>query len=498
MYDHVIQGLLSFATPSSILFICFGVFIGTLVGLIAVNGVTALALLMPFVYGMHPAVGLSFMVATHAVVNTSGSITAVLLGMPGEPADAACVVDGFPMTQKGKGGQAIGAALAASGIGGVIGAMVLALLLPVLAPVVLYFKSPDTLMLAVCGVMMIALIAKGNMAKGLMAGGLGMLLATFGYQGASGVPRFWFDLDYLLDGFRLVPITLGLFAMPEIISLGVTGKRIATASAPPVTTAQVMQGVRATFAHKWLVLRSSFIGVVLGIVPGMGGAVAPWISYASAQKTSKNGDQFGKGAIEGVIAASAPHNAKEGGGMIPTLAFGIPAGSSMAILIGAFFMFGLSPGPDFLKSHMDVAVHLTLTLAVANVIAVLALIPVTAKLTAITRVPGRLLAPMLMVMLVVGTYATGNEPLDIVFLMVFGVLGILMKELTYSRPAFLLGFVLAPMIENSLGVSLEAHGWGFLLRPIPMAVCAIILVRILWSGIRMIKPRAAKTQAVSV
>ncbi|HEY4316557.1 MAG TPA: tripartite tricarboxylate transporter permease [Herbaspirillum sp.] len=492
MYDHVIQGLVSFGTPASLLFICFGVFIGTLVGLIpGVNGVTALALLMPFVYGMHPAVGLSFMVATHAVVNTAGSITAVLLGMPGEPADAAAVVDGFPMTKQGRGGEAIGAALAASGIGGVFGAAVLALLLPVLAPVVLYFKSPDTLMLAVCGVMMIALVAKGNMAKGLMAGALGMLFATFGYQGASGVPRFWFNMDYLLDGFDLIPVTLGLFALPEIISLGVTGKRIAAAGTPPVVTAQVMKGVYATLSHRMLVLRSSLIGVVLGIIPGMGGAVAPWISYAAAQRSSKNPEAFGKGAVEGVIAASAPHNAKEGGGMIPTLAFGIPAGSSMAVLIGAFFMFGLSPGPDFLKSHMDVAVHLTLTLALANVIAVLALIPVTARLTSITRIPGRLLAPMLMVTLVVGTYATNNEPLDIVFLMAFGVLGIMMKELTYSRPAFLLGFVLAPMIENSFGITLEAHGWGFLLRPIPIAVCAVVVLRVLWSGARFLRPSVA-------
>jgi TctA family transporter len=475
-----------------LLFICAGVFLGTMVGLIpGLNGVTALALVMPFVYGMSPAVGLAFMLATHAVVNTAGSITAVLLGMPGEPADAAAVVDGYPMTQQGRGGEAIGAALAASAIGGVVGALVLALLLPVLAPVVLYFKTPDTLMLAICGVLMIALIAKGNMAKGLMAGGLGMLLSTFGYQGASGVPRFWFNLDYLLDGFDLVPLTLGMFAMPEIIGMAVTGKRIATADAPPVDTAQVLRGVRATLSHRALVLRSSIIGVVLGIVPGMGGATAPWISYASAQRLSKKPGEFGKGAVEGVIAASAPHNAKEGGGMIPTLAFGIPAGSSMAVLIGAFFMFGLSPGPEFLQHHMDVAIHLTATIAVANVIAALALIPVTARLTAITRIPGRLLAPLLMVTLMVGTYATNNEPMDVVFLVVFGILGILLKELGYSRPALLLGFVLAPMIEDSFGITLSAHGWGFMLRPIPLVIIAVLVLRVLWSGHRALRLRRA-------
>jgi putative tricarboxylic transport membrane protein len=451
--------------------------------------VTALALLMPFVYGMKPAVGLAFMLATHSVVNTAGSVTAVLLGMPGQPADAAAVVDGYPMSRQGRGGEAIGAALTASAIGGVIGALILFVVLPVLAPVVLYFKSPDTLMLAVCGVLMIAMIAKDSMAKGLMAGGLGMLLATFGYQASSGVPRFWFGLDYMLDGFHLVPLTLGLFALPEIIMLGVTGKRIATNDAPPVNRAQVMHGVRVTFSHWKLVVRSSLIGVFLGVIPGMGGATAPWISYASAQRTSKNRAQFGNGAVEGLIAASAPHNSKEGSGMIPTLAFGIPASSSMAVLIGAFFLFGLSPGPQFLKAHMDVAVHLTLTIAIANVLAAFLLIPIAARLTVITRVRGRLLAPFLMVTLLVGTYAIGNEPLDIVFMMGFGVLGVLMKELHYSRPALLLGFVLAPMIENTLGITLDANGWSFLFRPIPMVIILVVIARLVWSATRSLRAR---------
>jgi putative tricarboxylic transport membrane protein len=482
MYHQVIAGILSFASPVSLLFICGGVLIGSFVGLIpGLNGVTALALVMPFVYGMKPAVGLAFMLAMHSVVNTAGSITAVLLGMPGQPADAAAVIDGYPMAQQGRGGEAIGAALTASGIGGVVGALVLAAVLPVLAPVVLYFQSPDTLMLAVSGVLMIVLIAKDNMAKGLMAGALGMLLATFGYQGTSGVPRFWFHLDYLLDGIHLVPLTLGLFALPEIVSLGATGKRIASQGTAPVSTAQVLHGVRTTFAHWPLVLRSSLIGVVLGIVPGMGGATAPWMAYASAQRTSKNKAQFGHGAVEGLIAASAPHNAKEGGGMIPTLAFGIPAGSSMAILIGAFYLFGLSPGPEFLASHMNIAVHLTLTIAIANVLAAFLLIPVAARLTAITRISGRLLAPMLMCAIVVGTYALNNDPLDVVFMIGFGVLGILMQELSFSRPALLLGFVLAPMIENSLSITMAAHGWEFLLRPIPLVVTCAIALRVIWS-----------------
>jgi TctA family transporter len=181
--------------------------------------------------------------------------------------------------------------------------------------------------------------------------------------------------------------------------------------------------------------------------------------------------------------------------MIPTLAFGIPASSSMAVLIGAFFLFGLAPGPEFLKSHMDIAVHLTLTIAIANVLAAVLLVPVAARLTAITRISGRLLAPLLMCTIVVGTYALNNEPLDIVFMIGFGVLGILMKSLSYSRPALLLGFVLAPMIENSLSITLEAHGWAFLLRPIPLVIVCAIALRIVWGVLKSLGVRLRSANA---
>jgi putative tricarboxylic transport membrane protein len=488
--EAILQGLTSFAQPASLLFLVIGVLVGSLVGLVpGLNGLTAIALLLPFVYGMDAAVGLSFLLAMHAVVNTAGAITAILLGIPGEPACTATVVDGYPMAQQGRGGEAIGAALAASAIGGVFGALVLMALLPILAPVMLYFKSPDTLMVAVFGVSLIAILSQGNMAKGLFAGALGMLVAMFGYQQESGVPRFWFGLDYLLDGFQIIPVTLGLFAVPEIISMGATGREIASKDSARVDFGQVMGGVGAAFRHWWLVIRSSALGVVIGIIPGMGGATAPWLAYAMAAQSSKTPERFGKGAVEGVMAPEASNNSKEGGAMVPTLAFGIPGSSSMAILIGAFFLFGLTPGPEFLKSNMPVAVHLTVTIAVANLLAAVLAIGMAAKLTTITRVPGRVLAPILMVTLVVGTYATSNEIWDVLFLLMFGAVGLFMKELNISRPAFLLGFVLAPMVETYLHISLAAHGWGFLLRPIPLAVMvglAIIASRPLWRKSRRV------------
>ena len=486
MLEALLQGLGAFVQPAALLFLLLGVLIGSLVGLIpGLNGVSALALMIPFIYGMDPGVGLSFLLAMHAVVNTAGSVTAILLGIPGEPACTATVIDGFPMAQQGRGGEAIGAALTASGVGGVFGALILLALLPVLSPIVLLFQSPDTLMIALFGISLIAVLSKANMAKGLFAGALGMLFATVGYQGVTGVPRFWFDIDYLLEGFQLVPVTLGLFAIPEIVSLGVSGRSIAARDTPPVGMAQVLRGCRLVAANAWMTLRSSVIGLVIGIIPGLGSATAPWIAYASAAQTSRNKDQFGHGAVEGVIAPEASNNSKESGAMIPTLAFGIPGSSSMALLIGAFFLFGLRPGPEFLNTNMALAVQLTTTIAVANVVAAVLAIFVGAKLAAVTRVPGRLMAPVLIVTLLLGTYATSGQVMDVVTLVLFGILGLAMRELNYSRPCLLVGFVLTPMIETYLHISLRAHGPSFLLRPIPVAVMlilAFLIGRTLWSG----------------
>jgi len=481
MLEQILQGATSFVQPVSLLFVGVGVLVGTAVGLVpGLNGLTTLALMIPFVYGADPAIGLSFLLAIHAVVNTASAVPAILIGIPGEPASAATVIDGHKLAQQGRGGEAIGAALAASGIGGVFGALVLLALLPVLAPIVLYFKSPDTLMIALFGISLIGVLAKGSMAKGLLAGALGMLLATVGYQDTSGVPRFWFEMDFLLDGFALVPVTLGLFAVPEILSMGATGRTIADEKAPPVNARQVFFGAAQAFKHWVAVLRSSLIGVCTGVVPGLGGATAPWLAYMSAAETSREKHKFGQGSVEGVIAPEASNNSKEGGSLIPTLAFGIPGSSSMALLIGAFYLFGLTPGPEFLEKNMPTAVHMTITVAVANIGAAVLTILVGAQLSAVTRVPGRILAPILMLTLLLGTYATSNEPMDLVVLMVFGIMGLAMKELNYSRPCFLIGFVLAPMIETYLHISLRAHGWSFLLRPVSLLVflaLAVIMAR---------------------
>lgn len=486
MLDSVLDGLARVGDPTALLYLVIATLIGVVFGVLpGLSGLTALALLLPLIYGMEPGAGLAFLLAAHAVVNTGGSVTAILLGIPGAPANTATLVDGFPMAKQGRGGEALGAALAASGIGGVIGVVFLIILLPVLQPIVLLFGSPETFCLVIMGITFIAGLGHQNLTIGLISAGFGMYLGFFGYQQVSGVPRYWLDYDYLLNGFRLIPLALGLFAIPELVSLAASGGTIARDGARTgVLRADVYKGFRTAVSRKWLVLRSSMIGVVIGIIPGIGGETSPWVAYASARQTSPEGDKFGKGAIDGVIAPESANNSKEGGALVPTLAFGIPGSSAMALLLGGFFLVGLEPGPEFLKKHMDIAVSLALTVALANILAVVVLLGVARHLAAITKVRGHLLAPSLLVLLILGTYSVANSTTDVMFMFGFGVLGVLLREAGFNRPALLLGFVLAPLAETYLHISLNVQGWSFLLRPISLGILGLTLLALLWPMIR--------------
>jgi TctA family transporter len=267
------DGAISFLRWDVMLAILAGMSLGLFFGLLpGVGGVTALALLLPLVQGMDPLPGLAFLLSVHAVIYNGGSVTAVLFGVPGAPPSAATLIDGQPLARQGRAAYAIAAALSASAIGGVIGALVLGLLLPALKPVVFLLGSPETFLLALAGVACLAILGKGSMTKGLIAGGLGLCLAMVGYQQTTGVPRFWFGSDYLLDGFRTVPVITGLFAIPELVRLALAGQAIGihrTEGALPAR--QILDGILAPLRHWALTLRSSLLGVLVGITPGVRG-----------------------------------------------------------------------------------------------------------------------------------------------------------------------------------------------------------------------------------
>ena len=401
--------------------------------------------------------------------------------------NAATVIDGYQLARQGRGGYAIGAALMASALGGLFGCVVLALLLPIVQPVILSFASPENFLLSLAGVSFMAVLGANSPIRGLIAGMLGIFLSLFGYDPVEGVPRFWMGFDYLLDGFRLVPLALGLFALPEILSLMTSGKTIAQPSKiETISYRQVAEGGLAVFKHLGIFFRSSVLGTLVGIMPGVGGATAPFVAYAAARQTAEDRETFGSGRIEGVIAPEASSNAKEGGALIPTLALGIPGSSSMAMLLGAFLIFGLVPGPEFLKKHMDIALALAWIVAFANVASSIMMFALSRVLTYVTRVPGHILAPILLAIVAIGTYSADNSVIDVLFAFVFGTLGVVMRRFRYNRAALLLGFVLGSTIERNFHVSMAAYGASFILRPISLGIIAITLLLLAWPNRRRV------------
>ncbi|MPZ56266.1 MAG: hypothetical protein GEU91_07135 [Rhizobiales bacterium] len=496
MLDAFISAAGQLVSPTVLGAMLFGLPLGLIIGLLpGLSGITAFAFLIPFTFGMSPIVGLAFLLAAYAAVSQGGSMTAIVLGVPGEVPNAATVIDGYQMTKQGRAGEAIGAALMASALGGLFGCVLLVILIPVLQPIILSFASPENFFLGLAGIAFIAVLGSGAPVKGLIAGTLGIFMSLFGYSPTEGIPRFWLGIDYMLDGFRLVPLAMGLFAVPEILALMTSGRTIARTDTvmEPISLRQVVRGGLAVFSHLGVFFRSSALGSVIGIMPGVGGATAPFVAYAAAKQTARNPESFGTGNIEGVIAPESSSNAKEGGALVPTLALGIPGSASMALMLGAFIVLGLQPGPEFLVKHMDLAFGLAMILAIGNVGSSVMMFLLSKFLIYITRVPGQVLAPILLVLIMIGTYSAENSPVDVLFVFIFGALGVAMYRLGYNRPALLLGFVLGELIERYYQVSMNAYGGLFFLRPISISIIVLALICLLWPNRKrlMLKWRSA-------
>jgi len=470
-------------------FMLIGVVVGFWVGLLpGIGGATTLALMLPFVYRMAPVQAFAFLLGMHSVVSTTGEITSILFGIPGEATTVATILDGHAMAKNGQAGRALGASLTSSLIGAVVGAAALALAIPIVRPLVLTFGSPEFFMLAIVGIAFIAsLSGRGprGLVRGFLTGCLGLLLAAVGQDPQQGIQRYTLQQLYLWNGLDLVPVLVGFFAIPEIIDLAVRGTAIA-ADAPLGRLSQVRDGVIDAFRHIWLVIRCSLIGTYIGIIPGVGGGVAQWIAYAHAvqsAKTPAERDGFGKGDVRGVLGPGAAVNSKEGGALIPTIAFGVPGSSAMAILLGGFFVVGLVPGPDMLTKHLDVTMSMVWTIVVANIIAVVASFVFLNRLARLTNIRGALLIPFLALLTFLGAYTSNNSLNDILVALVFGSLGYLMVRYRWPRAPLVLGLVLGEVAERYLWISVARYGSAWLARPI-VVLLILLVVGVIGSSLR--------------
>ena len=483
--DGLIKVLpLSAQGTETFLYMMLGMAIGFAVGILpGLGGATTLALMLPFIYNMDPITAFAFLLGSNAVTATTGDITSVLFGVPGEGITAATIVDGHPMAKQGEAGRALGAALMSSLVGAVFGAFMLALAIPIVAPLVLSIGSAEFFMLALLGITFVASLSGANVPKGLVAGGLGLVLAMVGLDPIESVPRFTLEgllgednALFLWDGISLIAVTVGLFAIPEIIDLAVKGTSIAGDKAP-TKLGGVMEGVKDTFRHWKLVLRCSAIGAYIGLIPGMGGGPAQWLAYAHAVQSSPGKERFGKGAVEGVLGPGAANNSKEGGSLIPTLAFGVPGSVSMAILLGAFIIQGIVPGPDLLNP----AKHLTLTMSfvwiivITNIITVAICFMFLNQLAKITFIKGTYLIPLLLLLIYLGGFAVKNSFGDMMMVALFGGIGWFMVKFDWQRPPLLLGLVLGGIAENNLFIASRIYGYSWLLHPGVLVIGAIIL-----------------------
>jgi TctA family transporter len=471
--------------PFRFLIIMLGVVLGLFIGVIpGIGGLVGMALLLPFTYAMDPFTALAFLIGMWAVTPTSDTIPSILLGVPGAAGSAATVMDGYPMARRGEAGRALGASYTASVIGGLFGAVLLGISIPILRPFMLAFGTPELLALCVLGLMLVAAVSQGAMLKGLVAASFGVLLASVGDEAQTGELRWTFDTLYLWDGLPLEALVLGLFAVPELIDLAASRKPIAAQRTKSIVRDQ-FQGVKDAIKNIRLVFQSSWLGVVLGSVPGLGGAAVDWIAYGSAARSVKDGTKtFGTGDVRGVIASEAANNSREGGALIPTIAFGIPGSATMAILLGAFIMHGIQPGPKLLSEQLDVTYTIVWSLILGNIAGVLICFAFVSQLAKMALIPAGILVPTVMSIVFVGAYQATRDIGDIIVLLAFSVLGWVMKRFDWARAPVLLGLVLGGLVEQYLFISTSRYGFDWLERP---GVLAIFSLPVIFFGYRLAK-----------
>ena len=482
MLEAVWQGLsLALSWPAAGL-ILVAVPIGMLFGAIpGLGGNLGLALMIPFVFGMSPPAGFAFLLGMHSVVHTGGSLPAILFGTPGTGPSAAVVADGHALTKQGDAARAMGAALGASLLGGIVGDAFLAALIPAVRPIVLAFGPAEIFMVAVLGITLIASVSRGSVLKGLIAGALGLALSTVGLDPQSGVGRLTFGQLWLWNGVSLVTIVVGIFGLAEVIDLGRQRTAIAPAGRDPgtrYTLRGVVEGLAEVRRHAWLSIRCGLLGAFIGMIPGLGGDAASWICYGHAGQTSRHPETFGRGNIEGVIAPESANHAKEGGGLIPTVAFGVPGGSGMAILLGAFVILGLQPGPLMLIRHLDVVWAMVWILAIANVLAVLVFLGASGLIARVSFLRVNLIVPFVLVFIVLGSYLSENVWQNMLVTLGAGALGYAMKRFGYPRAPLVIGFVLGRLAETNLALALQLWGWAFLARPLTALLAALALTSV--------------------
>jgi putative tricarboxylic transport membrane protein len=481
MWEAFLEASVQLSRPGNLVILALGSVAGLILGALPGLFLAGLTIGMTFTFGWDQASAMFLMAGLMGSVSEGGSVPAILLNIPGEAPNAATCFDGHPMARQGQAGRAVGLAAASSFLGAVIGLVFLLLLLPFVRAIVLAFGPPEFFMLVVFGLLTVAYAARGNMLKGLVSAGIGVLLSLIGFSPVHGVLRFNIGSDnYLWDGIPLVPFFIGLFAVAELVNHVLRGDTIAEGGERiRVGVFGAFSGLSEVFRYKATLFRSSVVGILAGIIPGIGGVLANFLSYSMTVQFSKNPEKFGHGNPEGVIASEASNDAKDGGALLPTIVFGIPGSAGMAVLLGAFILHGLQPGFFFVREHMDIVFVLIIGFVISNFLASLMAMMGADLLARVTTVRIGYVLPAAFLLAIGGAYAARENVWDVGIAILAGIFGFALNRHGFSLVTLVIGFLLGVRAELSFVQSLQMSAGSyavFFTRPVTVTLMILSLV----------------------
>ncbi len=486
----VLDGFGVVLEPTNLLYCLIGVVVGMLVGVLPGLGPAAtIAILLPITIGIEPVTAIIMLAGIFYGAQYGGTITSVLLRLPGEASSVVTVFDGHALARNGRAGTALGIAAVGSFIGGTVSIVALSFVAPLVAGFALDFGPPEYTALALLGILLVATVSSGDRLKAVIAACVGLLLATVGRDTFTGAERFTFDSLSLADGLDFVPIAMGLFGLGEILYNLEERHRAVHA---PATVANVWPSRKDLRESSGAIGRGSVLGFFLGILPGGGATLASLASYALEKRRSKTPERFGRGAVEGVAAPESANNAAATSSFIPLLTLGIPANATMAVIYGALLIQGVRPGPQLVDQEPELFWGVVNSMYVGNILLLIMSIPLVGLFVKILRVRATILAPITVLITLVGVYTVNNDVFDIVLVIAFGALGYLMKKLGFDPGPLVLAFVLGALLEESLRRSLLLFGGdptGFFSRPISGTLLVLFLLVALLPLIRAALPR---------
>ena len=491
--DGILTGFQTAFSLEGILFVSIGVLVGTIIGMLPGLGpITAIAVMIPITFGMDSSSALIMMAGVYYGAVFGGSTSSILLNAPGISGTVATAFDGYPMAQKGEAGKALAIAAIASFVGGTVSVVLLMALAPALSSVAVSFGPPAYFALMFMGLTAISSLSEGSTIKALISAVIGFMVATVGIDGQSGTPRFTFGNSNLLEGIDFLVIALGLFALAEITTLIINRKDTSISNNKNLGSLRLNK--KDFNEMKGPVTRQSFLGFIIGVLPGAGATIASFIAYISEKRLSKNPDEFGKGSVKGVAAPESANNAATSGAFVPLLSLGIPGSGTTAVMLGAFLVLGVQPGPLLMADRPEIFWGVIASMYIGNVFLLILNLPLIPYFAKILLIPRPLLISLVIMFSMIGVYSISFNTFDLYMLLVFGVLGFLMRLFAFPAPPFILAFILGGMMEQSFRQSLTISNGSlmiFLNDPIALSLIIVALLTFIYP---IIQQRRAKKQ----